>query len=158
MKLYILGLSALFVLVGTGCHTETVQETRRTYGADGTLAHSSDTENGKVISELTRVLEGRAFSGKGSYQADIESEARLTALNLAINDLALKVGAAIGSSDLTYYKGEAVNIVRTQARNIIRGYDIRYENWDKASKTYTVEIEMTTYKVAEEISRRIVNR
>jgi hypothetical protein len=145
--------ASLLLVFGAGCKTQVV-ETRQ-YGPDGTMTSHTKAENNKVLYDLKRVLEKETIRGTGKYTAEMESEARLTALNLAINDLAMKAGEVIASSDLTYYKGETMNIVRTQGRNVVKGYDVIFEKWDAPSKTYTVEIEMRGYKMAEEIVKYI---
>jgi hypothetical protein len=45
--------------------------------------------------------------------------------------------------------------MRTQGRNIVKGYDVIYEKWDKDSKEYEVMIELRGYKIAEEIVKQI---
>lgn len=141
------------VLIVTGC-AKRVEE-RKKYGPEGTLVERTYKEDEKVLDDLKRILEKETIRGMGKFKDENEAIARVAATNLAINDLAARAGEVVASQDVTLYNDKVYSVIRTQARNIVKGYDVIYEKWDHDKKEYEVMIEMRGYKIAEEIHKYI---
>ena len=112
-------------------------------------------ENEKILYELKRILEKETIRGKGKFGHENEAMARVAATNLAINDLAAKAGEVVATQNITLYNDKIYSVIKTEARNIVKGYDVIFEKWDQDKKEYEVLIEMRGYKIAEEIVRQI---
>jgi len=153
MKNQLLATTLGCCLLGAACETKVVQEKK--YGPDGTVVSSTYSENGKVLNDLKRVLEKETVRGRGKFKHPSESMARIAALNLALDDLAGKAGEIVATRDVTLYNDKINALIRTEGRNIVKGYDVVFENWDEAKTEYEILIEMRGYKVAEEISKRV---
>ncbi len=139
-------------VIFAGCATTTITKKSK-YGPGGTLAESSYSKNERVLDELKRVLEKQTVQGKGIFTHENIGMARVAAMNLAINDLAARAGEVIASQDVTLYNDKISSIIRTQARSIVKGYEIVAEEWDKADKVYEIVIEMHGSKIAEQIHK-----
>jgi len=146
-------------LMVAGCATTAVDEKKvvveKKYGPDGTMVSKTYSENDKILYDLKRILEKETVRGKGKFKHETESMARVAATNLAINDLAAKAGEIIASQDVTLYNDKVYSVMRTEGRNIVKGYDVVYEKWDQDKQEYEIIIEMRGYKIAEEIVKKI---
>lgn len=142
-----------------GCAEQHKVVTTKEYGANGTLTHEVTTDNDNLIDELQRILSKTSTMGKGSYTNENASTAREVALNLAINDLGRKLGEVIQESDSTIIqqatKDTIMNVIRTRASNILRGYEVIADDYDPTTHTAEVVIRMETYSVAKEIATSI---
>jgi len=153
MKGLMIVMTLALVFIISGCATRTVEEKK--YGPDGTMVSRTYSENEKILYDLKLILEKENVRGKGKFKHENEAMARVAATNLAINDLAAKAGEVIASQDVTLYNDKIYSVIRTQGRNIVKGYDVVFEKWDQDKKEYEVLIEMRGYKIAEEIVKQI---
>lgn len=153
MEKTIIILTLSLVMMLSGCATTVVEEKK--YGPDGTTVSRTYSENEKILYDLKRILEKETIRGKGKFVHENEAMARVAATNLAINDLAGRAGEIIATQDVTLYNDKVYSVIRTQGRNIVKGYDVVFEKWDQDKKEYEVLIEMRGYKIAEEIVKQI---
>jgi hypothetical protein len=153
MRTILIALTMVGVLVGPGC-TSTVTEHKQ-YGPGGTLVESSRAVNDQTVSELHRILGNETIRGTGKFRDESEHLAKRGALLIAEADLASRAGEVIQSRDETLYNDKVYSVLRTQSRNVIKGYDITFENWDPVTREYTINIEARGYSVADEIAKYI---
>lgn len=144
----------VLVLAAAGC-APTVHQVDKAWSSQGVQTTEIVRKNEQVVSELHRVLDGVVVEGRATYKHDNEAMARNTALNLAINDLAKSAGEVLSEEDTTLYNDEIRMIIRTRARNVVRGYQIAVDRYDPMTKTAEVVVRQQGERIASEMQRHL---
>lgn len=145
----ILFLGVVFV---AGCVTTQRDES---YSPQGTQTKKVITKNGRITYEIHRVLDSILVEGRGRFKHKSETIARNTALNLAINDLAKRVGEVLSEEDTTLYNDDVRMFLRTRARNIVKGYTVLVDAYDIKTNTADVVIRQEGERIASIMERHI---
>lgn len=145
-------LIALLSMVLAGCGTTTHQRDRE-WSPTGIQTKEVDRKNEEIVFEQHRALEGVVVEGRGNFTHDNAVVARNTALNLAINDLAKSAGEVLSEEDSTVYNEQVRMIIRTRARNLVRGYQVAFEHYDPVTRTAEVIVRQDVERIAAEMMR-----
>lgn len=152
MKRFI--VPAVLSLLLFGC-APTVHQVDRAWSPQGVQTTQTVRKNEQVVSELHRVLDGVVVEGRATYKHANAAMARNTALNLAINDLAKSAGEVLSEEDTTLYNEEIRMIIRTRARNIVRGYQIAMDHYDPMTQTAEIVVRQQGERIASEMQRHL---
>jgi hypothetical protein len=155
-----LSLACLFFVAGCattgGQPAEATKETERDFSKQGTVTKEVVKVNSRIRSELHRVLDGVVIEGKGSFSDAREMVARNAALTIALNDMAKRAGQVLLEEDTTIYNDEVKSILRTRARNIVKGYVVMVDVYDPDTQTSEIIVRQEGERVASEIAKEII--
>lgn len=150
-----LALCIVGMLLLCSCNSKSTSTSHQIHAPDGQLKESTYSVNGEVREKVRRIFEKETLRGVGEFSHPQMNMARDAALSIAQVDLAEKAGEVIASRDTTIYNNEIQSIIQTKSKNIISGYEIIFEKYHKESSTYEIMIELSGFRVAEQIVKHL---
>lgn len=103
--------------------------------------------------EYIKVFETRTIVTTGTYVNKVESVAINLATTMALNKAAKQAGEVIQKEDTTLYNDKVHMVIQTKASNIVDGYQVLSEEYDKSTGRAEVTIKIEGKQLAGQLCK-----
>lgn len=152
----ILAVATFLVAFMSGC-AQTYQQ-RKSYTPDGQVKSKhtyKETANKVETYDYDATFHDKTLIATGVFVNKNETIALNMATNMAINNLAKSVGNVLQAEDSTLYNDKVHMIITTKARNIVKGFQIISQTYDRKLGRAEVTIKQDGKVLATELTKEM---